>query len=231
MDVFGLALSDYYTGKAPAHTLWLHTSYDDVEEMPVDIFFRAEEDMPMLELQAISLCNGKVLDVGAGVGSHALALQKAGIDITAIDISANAVNIMKQRGVKKAFEQSIFSLQDKYDTLLFLMNGIGLTGTLAGFISFLEQAKTLIHPNGQLLFDSSDISYLYEGLAKPENSYFGEISYCYEYNKQKGNWFNWLYLDQETLIHTANQNGWNCEIIFDDDEDQYLARLTRSQQQ
>jgi SAM-dependent methyltransferase len=231
MDVFGLALSDYYTGKMPAHTLWLHTSYDDIEEMPVDIFFRSEEEMPMLELQAISLCNGKVLDAGAGVGSHALALQKAGIDVTAIDISANAVNIMKQRGVKKAFEQNVFSIRDKYDTLLFLMNGIGLTGTLAGFISFLEQAKTLIHPNGQLLFDSSDISYLYEGMAKPENNYFGEISYCYEYIKQKGNWFNWLYLDQETLTHTANQNGWKCEIIFDDDEDQYLARLTLSQQE
>ncbi len=227
MDVFGLALSDFYKNGI-ADTLWLHNSYDEPEEMPVDIFFRTKEDMPALEHKAISLCHGEVLDVGAGVGSHALVLQEMGIDVTAIDISAAAVKIMKQRGVKKAAEQSIFLTNKKYDTLLFLMNGIGLTGTLTGFVEFLKQAKTLIKQNGQLLFDSSDISYLYEELPKPENKYFGEVSYCYTYKNQKGNWFNWLYLDQKTLSQIAKENGWQCEIIFDDGEDQYLARLTKS---
>ncbi len=225
MDVFGLALTDFYKNNSP-EILWLQNSYGEAEEMPVDIFFRTEEEMPMLEHKALAMCYGKVLDVGAGVGSHALVLQEMGIEVTAIDISADAVKIMKQRGVKKAFTQNIFSTKEKYDTLLFLMNGIGLTGTLIGFVDFLQQAKSLVNKNGQLLFDSSDISYLYDELPKPENNYFGEVSYCYEYKAQKGNWFNWLYLDQETLIRTANQNGWQCEIIFDDDEDQYLARLT-----
>jgi SAM-dependent methyltransferase len=227
MDVFGTALSDFYKNNT-ADTLWLYNSYGDVEEMPVDIFFRSYEEMPTLELKALNACFGKVLDVGAGVGSHALQLQEFGIDVTAIDISAHAVTIMKQRGIKKVFEHSIFSVKEKYDTLLFLMNGIGLTGTLAGFIDFLHQAKSLINPHGQLLFDTSDISYLYENLPKPENNYFGEVNYCYTYKNQKGSWFNWLYLDQETLIRTANENGWQCEILFDDNEDQYLARLTRS---
>ena len=227
MDIFGTALSDYFT-QGEGATLWINNSYDEPEEMPIAIFFRSSEEMPELELQALANCKGKVLDVGAGVGSHALFLQKEGIDVTAIDISAEAVNIMKQRGVKKAFVQDIFSTEGKYNTLLFLMNGIGLTGTLAGFIHFLQQAKNLIHPTGQLLFDSSDISYLYEELPKPENKYFGELSYSYSYKEQQGNWFNWLYIDQETLIQMARENGWNCEILFDDGEDQYLARLTIS---
>ncbi|MBC7616072.1 MAG: class I SAM-dependent methyltransferase [Pedobacter sp.] len=225
MDVFGLALSDFYKNNS-SDILWLHNSYGEAEEMPVDVFFRTESEMPTLEHKALSLCHGTVLDVGAGVGSHTLLLQEMNIDVTAIDISAEAVKIMKHRGVKKAFNQNIFSTKEKYDTLLFLMNGIGLTGTLAGFINFLEQAKILITRNGQLLFDSSDISYLYEEIPKPENNYFGEVSYCYTYKKQKGKWFNWLYLDKETLIYTAKQNGWQCKIIFDDGEDQYLARLT-----
>ena len=224
MDVFGNALKDYYQ-KGKTETLWLYNSYDEPEEMPVDIFFREDDEMPTLEHKAMNACYGKVLDVGAGVGSHALLLQKMNIDVTAIDICADAVMIMKQRGVKKAFQQDIFSATEKFDTLLFLMNGIGLTGTLAGFTEFLKKAKALIEPEGQLIFDSSDISYLYEELPKPKNKYFGEVSYCYQYQKQKGNWFNWLYLDQETLIHIANQNGWQCDIIFDDGEDQYLAKL------
>ncbi|TKC12847.1 class I SAM-dependent methyltransferase [Pedobacter polaris] len=224
MDVFGNALLDFYNNGV-ADTLWLHNSYGEPEEMPIDIFFRTEEEMPPLEHTALSLCYGKILDIGAGVGSHALVLEEFGMNITAIDISTNAVKIMKQRGVKKAFAQDIFLVAEKYDTLLFLMNGIGLTGTLQGCIAFLEKAKNLINPGGQLLFDSSDISYLYEDLKEPENQYFGEVSFCYEYQKQKGNWFNWLYLDQETLIRIAKQIGWHCEIIFEDGEDQYLARL------
>lgn len=225
MDVFGNALTDF-NKKGKADILWLHNTYDEPEEMPIDIFFRNFEEMPDLEHKALTLCYGKVLDVGAGVGSHALILQEAGADVTAIDISADAVKLMQQRGIKKAVEQDVFKTTEKYDTLLLLMNGIGLTGTLSGFIDFLGKAKTLINPDGQLLFDSSDIAYLYTEISKPENKYYGEVSYCYEYKKQKGSWFNWLYLDQETLLRTAHENGWDCEIVFDDGEDQYLARLT-----
>lgn len=225
MDIFGIALADFYKN-GEASTLWLNNSYDEPEEMPIDIFFRGKDEMPELELRALQLCKGRVLDVGAGVGSHALLLQEMGINVTAIDISPDAVEIMKHRGVKKPFVQNFFLTTEQYDTLLFLMNGIGLTGTLPGFVDFLQQAKSLINEGGQLLFDSSDISYLYEESPKPENAYFGEVSYCYTYKQKKGDWFNWLYLDQRTLSTIATENGWHCEIIFDDGEDQYLARLT-----
>lgn len=224
MDVFGSALLDFHLNSV-ADTLWLHNSYGEPEEMPIDIFFRNEEEMPSIEHYALSRCYGSVLDVGAGVGSHTLLLQDLGIDVTAIDISADAVKIMQQRGVKKAIEQDIFSATERYDTLLFLMNGIGLTGTLPGFVDFLQKTKSLINTNGQLLFDTSDISYLYDDLEKPSNKYFGEVSYQYEYKKQRGDWFNWLYLDQRTLAHIAHQNGWDLEVLFEDDNDQYLARL------
>lgn len=227
MDIFGKALIDFYK-KGHHDTLWLHNSYDEPEEMPVDIFFRTEPEMPELELEALQLCKGKVLDIGAGVGSHALYLQQRDFDVTAIDISTGAVQIMQQRGVKQVVEQDFFKLTETYDTLLLLMNGIGLSGTMDGFIQFLAKAKMLLNEQGQLIFDSSDISYLYDDLPKPANKYFGEISYQYEYQGQKGAWFNWLYIDQQTLINTCAAHGWNCEIIAEDDRDQYLARLTRS---
>lgn len=225
MDVFGKALTDFYkNGKADV--LWLYNSYDEPEEMPVAIFFRTAEEMPQLEHKALSLCKGTILDVGAGVGSHALILQAKGLEVTAIDISKSAVEIMKKRGVINAFEKDFLNESGKYDTLLFLMNGIGLTGTIAGFTHFLDFAKTRINAGGQLIFDSSDISYLYTDLPKPQDYYFGEISYCYTYKTAKGKWFHWLYLDQATLMHIAQQKGWHCEIMFNDGEDQFLARLS-----
>jgi len=228
MDVFGEALKDQFT-KPPAETLWVHNSYDEPEEMPVDVYFRGEDEMPELELTALAMCKGKVLDVGAGVGSHALILQKRGFNVTGMDISAPAVTIMKQRGLKQAIEGNILTYkEDTYDTLLFMMNGIGLTGSIAGLKAFLQHVKGLINPDGQLVFDSSDLSYLYQEIPFPLNGYYGEVSFRYEYKSIKGNWFKWVYVDQETLIDIARQSGWDAEIVFEDDHDQYLARLTLS---
>ncbi|WP_231460397.1 bifunctional 2-polyprenyl-6-hydroxyphenol methylase/3-demethylubiquinol 3-O-methyltransferase UbiG [Pedobacter sp. Leaf132] len=224
MDVFGKAITDFYKS-GEADILWLHNSYGEPEEMPVDFFFRDDEDMPVLELHALQMCNGKVLDIGAGVGSHALVLQAFNVDVTAIDISEAAVKIMKDRGVKKALHQDIFNYTEKFDTILMLMNGIGLTGTLPGFKDFLIKLKSLLNPDGQVLFDTSDIAYLYEDLPKPQNQYYGEVSYKYEYKGEKGNWFKWLYIDQQTIAEIAKETGWVSEIVFDDDEDQYLVRL------
>lgn len=226
MDVFGEALKDQFT-QPPSETLWVHNSYDEPEEMPVDIYFRDEDEMPELELKALELCRGKVLDVGAGVGSHALVLQNRGFDVTGMDISATAVTIMKQRGLKKAFEGNILKYTgETYDTLLFMMNGIGLTGSIPGLKAFLQQVKGLLNEGGQLVFDSSDLSYLYQEVAFPSNGYYGEVSFRYEYKSVKGNWFKWIYVDQQTLKDLANQQGWHTDIVFEDDNDQYLARLT-----
>ncbi|RYF98786.1 MAG: class I SAM-dependent methyltransferase, partial [Chitinophagaceae bacterium] len=93
MDILGDALTDFYK-KGTSDTLWLHNSYGEPEEMPVDIFFRSEDEMPELELIALDMCRGKILDAGAGAGSHALALQKMKKDVTALDISERAVAIM-----------------------------------------------------------------------------------------------------------------------------------------
>lgn len=225
MDVFGKALQDQFSN-GNADTLWLHNSYDEPEEMPVDIFFRTEEEMPDIELEAMDLCEGRVLDVGGGAGSHALILESRGFDVVALDISAAAVDIMKSRGVSNAVAGDIFNYTgEKFDTLLFLMNGIGLTGTVDGFKNFLTHAKSLLNDDGQLLFDSSDITYLYDGMEMPADKYYGEVSYQYAYKDEKGAWFNWLYIDPQTLKKIAKELGWECHLLFDDGEDQYLAEM------
>ena len=224
MDVFGEALKDYFRGQFK-DPLILHNSYGEPEEMPVEVFFREEEDLPGLEKFALGTCHGKILDIGAGAGSHALILQKRDHDVTALEISPVAVQIMQHLGVEKVINADIRTYtEQRYDTLLLMMNGIGLVETLEGLRHFLRHARTLLHADGQLLMDSSDISYLYEDIDRPDH-YFGEIRYQYEYKKNKGNWFGWLYIDQETLFETAKAEGWLMQVIYENDDDQYLARL------
>lgn len=226
MDIYGQALLDFYKNK-PEEKLWLNNNYGEPEEMPIDVFFRDEAEMPEAELLALNLCRGKILDVGAGVGSHALILQERGFEVSALEISPAAVSIMQKRGVKTVLSQNIYQYKtEKFDTLLLLMNGIGLTGNLTDLDRFLQHAKNLLLPGGQLIFDSSDIFYLYEDLPQPKNNYYGELRYQYQYKNQQGDWFNWLYIDQKTLLKTALKNGWKAEILYEDELDLYLAKLT-----
>lgn len=227
MDIFECALSDQFNNNA-ASVLWLHNNYGEPEEMPVDVFFREEDEMPEMELFAMGQSKGKILDAGAGVGSHSLVLQQAGYDVTALEISATACSIARQRGVGQVVNRDIFNYIDqKYDTILMLMNGIGLAGSLEKLPLFLEHCKQLLNSGGQILFDSSDISYLYDDIPLPQNKYFGEISYRYEYKGICGDWFDWLYADKDTVRKVARHHNLKFEVLHEDALDQYLARLTK----
>ena len=225
-DILGQAIHDHYH-KKPKHKLWINNQYGPKEEMPIDIYFRQEDDMPDIEWLALNECCGEVLDIGAGAGGHALLLQERGFDVTALEISVLAADVMKARGVNKVITADIFeNQQQKYDTLLMLMNGIGLTGTLLNLKVFLQHAKRLLNQGGQILFDSSDIAYLYEGKLPDNNQYYGEIQYQYQYNRQKTDWFPWLYVDEKTLTTIVDAAGYDIEVLLEDEYKQYLVRLT-----
>jgi SAM-dependent methyltransferase len=238
-DVLGEALTDYYHHR-PVGKLWVRNKYGPKEKMPVDVYFRTAEDMPELEWIALQQCRGRVLDIGAGAGSHALTLQKMGLDVTALDISPKATAIMKERGVEKVLLQDFFTLEvggprfpggersggesGAFDTLLLLMNGIGLSGTLDGLRTFFAKARGLLRPGGWLVFDSSDIAYLYEGKIPVGADYYGEILYQYEYKRERSDWFKWLFIDRKTLAEVAGREGWRTEVLFEDEWEQFLVR-------
>ncbi|MEO6316379.1 MAG: class I SAM-dependent methyltransferase [Chitinophagaceae bacterium] len=226
-DPLGQAIADYQNGRRPGK-LWIHNTYGPKEEMPVAAYFRTGNQMPPLEHAALQLCSGKILDIGAGAGSHALWLQEHGKHVTALEISELSSSVMVQRGVQKVITADIFNYsQDKYDTLLLLMNGIGLSGTLAGLRQFLQHAASLLRPGGQLIFDSSDVAYVYQHQFPDLKNYYGEIAYRYQYKGKKTGWFNWLYVDRFTLSAIALSEGWQDEYITEDENGQFLVRLQK----
>ncbi len=223
-DILGKALGDYVNGETEA-ILLVHTSYGEIETMPASVFFRDTSHMPDLEKYMLSLCKGKILDAGAGAGSHSLWLQEKGLEVTALDISPAAVQIMQQRGVHQPICSDVFTFAGgKFDTILLVMNGIGIAGTIQGLKKLLKCFKKMLNPGGQLLLDSCDVSYLKE--ANIYTHYIGEVTYQFEYNEQKGEPFGWLYLDISTLQKIATKAGWHCQIIYEED-DTYAARLVR----
>ena len=225
-DIYGTVLKDCYNGKKDI-ALLLHNHYGEAEDYPIEMFFRDESEMPDAETIALNLCKGKVLDLGAGTGNHALALQNKGFDVTAIDISEGACEIMRTRGVKNVVCAYVFNYKEqKFDTLLLMMNGIGFVGYIDDLKIFLNFAKTILNPSGQILFDSSDVSYLYEDLDRSADPYYGETDYQYEYNGVKGEWFAWLYIDEYEMKKVALECGWELQVVYQNLNDNYLGRLT-----
>ncbi len=225
MDLPGIAISDFHFKKAKTK-LFVHDTFGPKVEMPISVYFREWKEMPELEKKAINLCSGKVLDIGAGAGSHALELQKT-TEVTALEISPNACEVMRDRGVKNVICEDIFKFQgEKFDTLLLLMNGIGLCGDIVGLRKFLRHARTLLEPGGRLIFDSCDIIYMYEETPLPI-FYYGEVQCKYEYADELTSWFKWLYIDSLMLSKIAKEEGWKSEVVATDNQFQYLVVLKR----
>ena len=160
-DPIGKAITDFSRSKRPDDIIVCSEICED-DIIPIEVLFRNEDEMPELEVLALQNAIGKILDVGAGAGTHANYLQNMGKDVTAIDISEGAVAFMQTQGLKSK-KVDFFDLKDeKFDTILMLMNGIGVAGTLSNLEKTLEHAKSLLNPGGKILCDSSDIKYLYE---------------------------------------------------------------------
>jgi SAM-dependent methyltransferase len=228
------ALRDYFLGETDA-SLIVHNSNGEHDELPVSFFFRGPGDYLAFERAALELCRGRVLDVGAGAGVHALYLQEHGVEVCAIDVMPEAVEIMRQRGVRDARVADIGGLEGEvFDTILMMMNGIGILGTLDGLDRFLRDLPRLLAPGGQVLLDSGPARIVgdaddpaIEVTVTDEGIYPGEAWIELEYKGERGPPFRELYADSETLAERSANAGWECEIVFRDEHGGYVARLTR----
>lgn len=232
-DPMGAAIADYYTnGKATK--LRVFSSMFDEDEIPVKQLFRNFDEMPEAEQEALRISTGKILDVGAGSGCHSLALQEMGKEVKAIDISPLSIETMQKRGVKDVALQNFFSQQftGSFDTILLLMNGSGIVGKIANLPIFFQTIKRLLAPGGCVLMDSSDLRYLFEDEdgnlnIDPEDDYYGEVDFLMQYKNIKGDSFDWLYIDFQTLSLHASNNGFKAEMIKEGEHFDYLAKIHR----
>lgn len=232
MDIFGKALLDYQKGNY-IEDIKTFSSLDEEDTIPLPYLFRNYGEMPVIEQKALQLCRGSVLDIGCGAGSHSLYLQEKELQVTALDSSKGAIETCKQRGVKSTQNCSIHDFKNqKFDTLLLLMNGIGIVGKLELLKTYLTHFKSLLNPNGQILLDSSNIIYMFDtdedgGYWIPESKgYYGEVEFTMKYNGEIGNPFSWLYLDYKTLQKAAWDSKFKCELVSEGNHYDYLARLT-----
>lgn len=231
-DIFGLAFGDYLAGEVQ-QKIRVEIDLFGEEELDVAYFFRDYEQMPEWEQLVLDRCSGKILDVGAGAGSHALWLQNKGLDVTAIDISPGGVECMLKRGLENARMQDFFTLKkEKFDNILFLMNGAGMAQKLENLQAMLEHALQMLNPDGCIYLESTDLLYMYEdeegaAMINLAGEYYGEVTYRLGYKHWEGEPFSWLFVDYENLSYLAELAGLDCESIYRGDTDNFVACMRR----
>jgi hypothetical protein len=140
---------------------------------------------------------------------------------------------MRQRGVVDARALDLYDehFVERFDTILLLMNGSGIIGNMEGMERFFYRMKQLLKPGGRIYMDSSDLKYLFEEedgsyLIDVAGEYYGLVDFQMQYKQVKGESFDWLYIDFDTLAYYAEQYGFTAEVVCQGEHYDYLAVMT-----
>ena len=104
---------------------------------------------------AVERAGGWVLDIGAGAGRGALALQDRGNDVVALDVSGGATTVCRRRGVRSTFTGTVFEYAccapEPFDSFVMLGNSLGLLGGAEQAPLVLDALASVARPGARIV--------------------------------------------------------------------------------
>jgi SAM-dependent methyltransferase len=237
------ALLDHHRDGRPRRVTALRA--DGVEfEIETDEYFTLDGELAVLDRLALDAARGRVLDVGAGSGRHALALQARGCEVVAIDVSPTCIELCRARGVQDARVYDVLTLPKttdeegddadvevaarrlgRFDTIFFGMQTIGVAGGVAPLRELLVRLRAHLRPGGVVLADSSELREAWDGDRLDRSPARGEIVLETRYRGLRGEPFPWLYLAEADLAAIAGEAGFDAEVLGRVPGGEYLVAL------
>lgn len=226
-DPLGQALLDYTNNTLHSPELMVTADVLEDDVIPVAHFFRTFATMPTIEQIAINHCIGSILDIGAAAGCHSLALQQRHHQVLAVEQSPGAIQVLQHHNIpcvqQDFYDFALEKRRKRFDTLLCLMNGLGLAQSLHNLPLFFATLAKLSHDNSQILIDSSDFA--------EDASDFAHINYQMHYASTQGKIssapFPWLFLPFSCLNTAALEAGFKAKLLHQEFDGSYLAQLVK----
>jgi SAM-dependent methyltransferase len=225
-DVMGSAMMNYFE-KNDNTAIRVFINKSEEPEMYPSVFFRPYRNMLKYEKIALKISKGKVLDLGCGAGCHSLYLQNKGFDVTAVEVSKKSASVAIAQGVKNVINEDWRNLDLKnFDTVLVLMNGMGLAESPTELKIMFRKLKGFLSKDGAIFIDSTDVTYAKADWPMLDSEYYGKVQFELKY-KGKTQCFPWLFVDFETAVQTAKSVKLNVEVLERARNGHFLLRLSK----
>jgi SAM-dependent methyltransferase len=234
-DAHGHALYDYLKNKNGNQIVERDDGYFD--SFGTEIYFSQYDEWPEHEKEAAHYARGSILDIGCGAGRHALYLQEKGFDVTGIDISSLAVDVCRQRGLKKVHTLSITEVSAKlgvFDTIIMFGNNFGLVETPERARWLLKKFKSVTSERGRILAETRDPSTTdlpehleYHEFNRKRGRLPGQVRIRMRYRKYVSPWFDFLIVSKDEIVNILEGTGWEARTFINGDHGAYVAVIEK----
>jgi SAM-dependent methyltransferase len=215
-DAYGNEILALFEGNDIAEIIERDDGY--IDSMGGGYLFAPISQWDAGERQAIKLARGRVLDVGAGGGRHAVYLQNKGLDVTVIDISPRAIEVCKRRGVKKARVLDFAKIRPSlgtFDTVLMFGNNFGLFGSPARAKRLLRTLHKMTSPDARILgetldpYQTTNPDHLaYHRMNRRRGRMPGQVRIRVRSRRLKSPWFDYLFVSRKEMRELVEGTGW-----------------------
>jgi SAM-dependent methyltransferase len=220
VDLWGRIYVDHWRGEVHPHEY----IRDDGKVQRVDSaesYFVAPR-IPA-EREVLNGLTGRVLDLGCGPGSYARYLEERGVEVTAIDASAGAIAVCRERGCRGAHVAEMDQLPSElapFDAIICMGNTLGIGQTPEALPRRLAMLRKSTVPGGRLLaalrdpLDTDDPEHLaYHARNRAAGRPPGLTRSRLRYRGELGDWWELWMPTRSELEEAAHRGGWAVSCL------------------
>ncbi len=153
----------------------------------------------------------------------AIFLQVKGFPISMADILPETIRIIKG---KDPVQPDNPSLNKEFDAIAMMGHRIGMLENSSGLKQYLKDVRAVLKPEGQILITSIDVSAAKEPECQSKPAFYG-------LQRQRTNligpFFTMIRIKADKLKSQTAAANWQCEFIYLQDDNNYVARLSLSE--
>ena len=236
-DACGRNFTDIYNGKTRFEII----ERDDgrIEAADARAWYLADyKDWSQREKAAMRHVRGRVLDIGCGMGRHALYLQKKGVSVTGLDFSPLNIKLCRMRGLKRTLcmpVEAISRLKSaSFDTLLMLGNNFGLFGNRKKTKRLLRAMSRITSDDALIIAETLDpyrtsdpdhLAYHRRNLRRGRMA--GQVRIRVRHGRLAEPWFEYLFVSKKELAGILEGTGWRLQKTIESGGPQYIALIKK----
>lgn len=226
-DAYGRLLQAHHRGEEVREIVERDDGYIDVTGGP-HAYFAPFEEWPRHQREAMEHVRGRVLDVGCGAGRVALHLQERGHEVLGVDNSPLAVQLCRERGVRRVELLPATRLSRRlgtFDTIVMMGNNFGLVGNPRRARWMLRKFRNMTSPEGRIVAETRDVyrtnepdHLAYHERNRRRGRMPGQVRIRVRFHAYATPYFDYLMVSREEMEGILEGTGWRAQDYLESEE-------------